>query len=476
MTVLRSPALVLLLCSACSLFGKSTDTAQPEPAPVIGQESKDAVRAGDAAMLASVAQMDAQIDETEAKLRAALEAALGKAAPMVGGQVPAPASETVATLSKAKISLYLEPVLDAQGKPVADGFVQLKDSYTDKVVVISRKMGTGGKVSKKEQKFMQSGAKYAMTLNDLKGQVRAAVDPAMNAGWMITTGSLTNMQVVSSMVKTRRQMEMEWTDEDYAIIQQVLSSQQRREAIGAVSIGLMASYQVAFAEGGDPTVVDQVAQATLDALPMKGEATLEQAKAYVENFDANVESSQVQYEAQMRKSHGDAVYEAKYKAQIDSLFAQLGMASSAQSATEMMASTNATYEEHLKMCARGEKPPSGSMVGPGKCKEAKAAAGSGGILSPDVLSGLLGGPGAVDGKAIAKKGILLALEKIPGGKQIQRALEGVKALRDGDPSIALRLAADLIPLPGPAKMALSGAAAIAEALPKAKRGAKRMRG
>ena len=163
------------------------------------------------------------------------------------------------------------------------------------------------------------------------------------------------------------------------------------------------------------------------------------------------------------------MYEAKYKAQIDSMFAQLGMASSAQSVTEMMASTNATYEEHLQMCARGEKPPSGSMVGPGKCKEAKAAAGSGGLLSPDVLSGLMGGPGAVDGKAVAKKGILLALEKIPGGKQIQRALEGVKALRDGDPSIALRLAADLVPLPGPAKMALRGAATIAEALPKAKR-------
>ncbi len=476
MTTLRSPALVLVLCSACSLFGKSSDTAQPEPAPVVPQESKDAVRAGDTAMLASVAQMDAQIDETEAKLRAALEAALGKAAPMAGGQVPAPASQTLEGLRKAKITLYLEPVLDTQGKPVADGFVQLKDSYTDKVVEISRKMGTGAKVSSKEQKFMQDGAKHAMPLNDLKGQVRAAVDPAMSAGWMITTGSLTNMQVAANMVRSRRQMEMEWTDADYAIIQQILASQQRREAIGAVSIGLMASYQVAFAQGGDPAVVDQVAQASLDALPLQGEATLEDAKAYVENFDANVHSSQVQYEDQMRKSFGDEVYEAKYKAQIDSMFAQLGSASSAQSATELMASTQATYEEHLLLCARGETPPPSTMVGPGKCKDAKAAAGSGGVLSPEALSELLGGAGSVDGRAVAKRGILLALEKIPGGQQVQRALEGVKALRDGDPSLALRLAADLIPLPGPAKLALSGAASIAEALPKAKRGAQRMRG
>lgn len=476
MTALRSPALLLLLCSACSLFGKSSDTAQPEPAPVIPQESKDTVRAGEAAMMANIAQMDEEIEKTEAKLRTALEVALGKAPPMVGGQIPAPASETVASLKKAKISLHIEPVLDAQGKPLPSGLVELKDSNTDKMVELSRKMGSGGKLSKKQQKWMQTAAQKMTPINDLKGQVRAAVDPAMNSGWMITTGSMTTMQVASGMVRTRRQMEMEWQDEDYAIIEQLLASQRRRESIGAVSIGLMASYQLAFADGGDPKVVETVAQASLDALPMKGEATMDEAKAYIENFDANVESSRVQYEAQMRKSFGDQEYEAKYKSGIDSMFTQIAGASSAQSVTEMMAENNATYEEHLKMCARGETPPPSTMVGPGKCKEAKAAAGSGGELSADVLAGLLGGPGAVDGKGIAKKGILLALEKIPGGNQVKRALQGVKALRDGDPSIALRLAADLVPLPGPAKMALSGAATIAEALPKAKRGAKRMRG
>ncbi|MBV1859912.1 MAG: hypothetical protein KUG77_15985, partial [Nannocystaceae bacterium] len=357
MITLRSPALLLLLCSACSLFGKS-DTAQPEPAgPVIPQESKDTLRAGEAAMMANIAQMDEQIDATEAKLRTALETALGKAGPVAGSPVPAPASKTIADLKKAKITLQIEPVLDHTGKPLPSGLVELKDSNTDKMVELSRKMGSGGKLSKKQQKWMQTAAQKITPINDLKAQVRAAVDPAMNSGWMVTTGSLTTMQVVSSMVKTRRQMEMEWTDEDYAIIQQLLASQRRREAVGAVSIGLMASYQVAFAEGGDPTVLDQMAQGTLDAMPLQGEASLDEAKAYVENFDANVESSQVQYEAQMRKSFGDEEYEAKYKAGIDSMFTQMGAASSQQSVSEMMAENNAKYEGHLKMCARGEKPP-----------------------------------------------------------------------------------------------------------------------
>ncbi|MCR9163642.1 MAG: hypothetical protein ACE37F_15455 [Nannocystaceae bacterium] len=478
MTIPRPLALPLLLCSACSLFGgKTADTAQPQPQPVIEQESKDAARAGDAAAIAQMKQMDAQIEQNETKLRTALEAALGKASPMPGGQTPKPASETMAALREAKITLYLEPVLDAQGKPVADGFVQLKDSYTDKVAVLGRKMAEG-KASKKEQKFVQNGAKHVMALNDLKAQVRAAVDPAMNAGWMVTTGSMTTMQMAANMIRTRRQMEMDWTDEDYAMVQQLLSSQQRREAVAAVSIGLMGAYQVAFAEGGDPTVVETVAEATLAALPMQGEATLEEAKAYVENFDANVQSAQVQYEDQMRKTFGDAEYEAKYKAQIDSMFAQAASASTAQSASERVAATNATYEEHLKLCAAGtarKDLPPGTMVGPAKCDEAAAAA-QGGTLSPDALAQLLGKAGSIDGKSAARAGILLALDKIPGGKQVKRALEGVKALRDGDPSVALRLAADLVPMPGPAKMALGTAASIAEALPKAKRNARRMRG
>lgn len=423
MTLSRSLVLPLMLCSACSLFGKSADTATPESEPIISQESKDAARAGDQAAIAQIEQMDEMIDQQEAKLRSALETALGQAPPFPGGQNPAPASETMAKLREAKIDLYLEPVLDAQGKPVADGFVQLKDSYTDKVQTLSRKMAEG-KASKKEQKYIQDGAKHMMALNDLKAQVRAAVDPAMNSGWMVTTGSLTTMQWTGHMIRTRRQMEMEWTDEDYAMVQKVLSSQQRREALAAVSIGMMGAYQVAF-EGGDPTVVDQIAQATLDALPMNGEATLEDAKAYVENFEQNVESSKVLYEDMMRKTHGDEVYESKYKPQIDGMFAQIGSATTAMSATERVAAINAEYEEHIKLCAAGKEPPSNTMVGPAKCKEAKAAA-SGGTLSPDALQQLLGGAASMDGKALAKKGILLALEKIPGGQQVKRALEGVK--------------------------------------------------
>ena len=235
----------------------------------------------------------------------------------------------------------------------------------------------------------------------------------------------------------------------------------------------MGAYQVAFAEGGDGSVVPQVAEATLGALPLTGEASLEDAKAYIENFEANAEAAHAQYEGQMRKTFGDAEYEAKYAAQIDMMFAQIKGAASTQSVTEMMNANAEVYETHLQMCARGEKPPSDSMVGPGACGDAKAQAGPDGSLSAAALAALTGG---VDAKATAKKGIAMALDRIPGGKQVQRALEGVRALRDGDPSVALRMAAELVPLPGPAKMALGAAATVAESLPKARAAGRRMRG
>ena len=70
----------------------------------------------------------------------------GVAVPILqGGQNPYPASEAVAELRKAKIKLWMAPVVDAQGKPVADQFVELKDSYTTKVTKLSRKLAEGKK-------------------------------------------------------------------------------------------------------------------------------------------------------------------------------------------------------------------------------------------------------------------------------------------------------------------------------------------
>lgn len=463
---------VVLALGGCSLFGGSKQPEpEPQPESIIPQESKDTAREGDQAMIAAQKQMDEQIDKEEADLKKALLVALGKEPPYPGGQPPYPVSASVKELRDAKIELSLAPVLDGQGNPVADQYVQLQDSYTTKVTALSRKISEG-KASKKEMKFVQNGAKHMVKINDLKAQVRAAVQPAMMSGWMVTNGSMTTMGTVSHMIKMRRQLEMEWTEEDYELVRSVMVRQSRREAIAAVTIGMMASYQAVIEGGADGKIVDDVAAGSLEALPLEGTATIEDAKALVDGFDEHVKVAHAQYDAQMRKAYSDAEYEAKYKAGVDRTFEQMGAATSAMSATERQAETMKAYEADLQKCARGEALSSASMVGPAKCKEAKAAA-QGGALSADVMARLLGKPGDADPKALARQGIRKALSIIPGGKQIQRALEGVRALRDGDASKALQLAADLVPLPGPAKMALNSAATIAAELPKLKKMKKR---
>ena len=460
--------LLTLPMPACFFGSRPATASTSRPASpsssVIPQASKDTVRVGDQALLEQIKQMDEHVDQQESELKKAVALALGKAATFQGGPMPYPASEALAELRKAKIALYFAPVLDAQGKPVADQFIELRDAYTDRVVTLSRKIAEQ-KATPKEMQFVQEGAKYVIKLNDLKGQVHAATRPAMQAGWIVTSGSLTTLQMVSHMVRTRRQLEMQWTAQDYELVQSLLESQRRREALAAVSIGLLASYQLIIAsKKADPKLLDEVANSTLQSLPLKGEASIDEAEVFVTNFDSNVDAAPLQYEAQLRKTHGDTEYEAKYKAQIDQMFAQIKSASSAKSASELRADTMAAYQADLQKCARGEKPEPGSLVGPDACNSARAKAGRNGKLSSQALAELTGDNAVAGAKSLAKRGLEMAIDKIPGGSAVRRSLEGIKALREGDPSKALQLAADLVPMPGPAKMALGAAAKIAAAL------------
>lgn len=430
---------------ACGPAPAQQPAEEPEGS-VIPEESKEMVRQGDAQILASVKQMDEQIDKNEAEITKAMKAALGQEAPYPGGKNPAPAPQAIGDIKKAGIELSIAPVLDQNGKPVANQFVQLVDSYSKRVQEIAPKMSSG-KATPAEKKFMMDGAKHVPAINDLKSQVRLVTMPAMQSGWMVTTGSMTTMNVVANMVRTRRQMEMDWTDEDYEMVRQLLERQSRRESVAGLSLAMMAAYQAVVNEGADPKLIEDVAKAGIEALPIKGTATKEQAKKYLDNFKQNVDSAQKLYEDQMRKTFGDAEYEAKYKAQIDSMFTQAKAATTALSATELMKQTGEKYKADIQKCARGEKLPPDTMVGPGACKDAKAAAGPDGTLSAADLKRLTGGA-ANKVEEEAQSGLMNLLDAIPGVAQVKMALEGVVALKDGDAAKALSIAGDLIPIPG----------------------------
>jgi hypothetical protein len=455
----------IVLASVYAACGPAQQPPPQEPAgSPIPEESKQMVRQGDEAMLAAQKQMDEEIDKNQAEIEKAMKAALGQEAPYAGGNPPAPAAQAIAEIRGAGITLTIAPVLDAQGKPVANQFMQLEDSFSKRVQEIGPKMASK-KATKAEIKFMQDGVQHVPKINDLKAQFRLATMPAMNSGWMVTTGAMTTMATVASMIRSRRQMEMEWTAEDHEMVRQVLERQRRRELVAGLSVALMAAYQAVVDKGADPSLIADVSNAGLGAMPLKGEASAEDARKYVATFDQNVDASQKLYEDQMRKTFGDAEYEAKYKAQLDSMFAQAKSATKALSATELMAQTSQKYQADLEKCARGEELPPGTLVGPDACKRAKASAGPDGKLSPDAMKKLLGGA-ASDVQEEAKGGLFGLLDAIPGVAQVKLALESVVALTEGDASKALALAADLIPIPG-VRGVLQTASKVAETAHKA---------
>jgi len=162
------------------------------------------------------------------------------------------------------------------------------------------------------------------------------------------------------------------------------------------------------------------------------------------------------YETMMRQAMGDAVYEQQYKAGIDRLFAQAGNAASTKSVTQVAADTNSKYNDDLAKCARGEPLDPGSMVGPAKCKAARAQAQSGGGAGGDDGSGGAGGPNVP-----LPNGVQNGINGVQNGiNKVQQGIGVANAIANGDAAGAIQGAADMFPGDGPIQNSLQGVAAL----------------
>lgn len=433
---------LLLLGSGCALFGLGGGASEiPEGrqssatmgSAVAGAHAgNDHVRDGERRSYGQV--QSPELDRAEKDLHKALELALGRQPAVAGGPTPYAASKCVTELRQAKIALRLEPVVDAAGKPVASNLLQLKDSYTDRVQILSRKMAEQ-KATKREMKEMQDGAKHMVKLGDLRGQITAATMPAMSSGWLVTSSSLNTMLAVSQMVRARRTYGMQWTTQDYELVATILGRQKRAEAIGAVAIAMLAAYQAVLEKGADPKTLDVVAEQTLAVFPLKATVSVDEARSYVEQLDENIAATKARYEAQMRSTFGDAQYEKSYRASIDAMFAQAEQSTSAQP---------------VQGIAGGGRAPAGHAAAP----VPSSAAASGGRAVAAVGSAKAGD---VAGTA------LNAAQMVPGGSaagSVGAALGGVSALTQRDPKGAIDAAIQLAPVSGPIKAALQTSSAL----------------
>jgi hypothetical protein len=276
------------------------------------------------------------------------------------------------------------------------------------------------------------------------------------------------MRMIASMVESRKQHGLTFTDDDWAEIQGILGRQRRTQALAASTLGMLAVYEAVVGQQGDPKALDAIAQGTLDSFPLDAAASVEEAKAYVQNLAGNAAEQKAKYESWMRAAYGDDKYEKQYKAGIDRVFDHAGQAGQTKSIAQVQTDTMSRYNADLAKCARGEPLSPGSMVGPARCKEARgqgsasgdawgggvtqrSALGVAGTLPSSPVEGRMGQveAGVQAAKAIAKgdlQGTLdAATNMFPGDGPIQSSIKGVAALTHGDWKTALTSAVSLAP-------------------------------
>jgi hypothetical protein len=438
------------------------------------QASKDTLRSQETTAYATA---DAAYEEAEGKLEADLQKALKYELGLQGitadAPAPAPGSANLLALRKAGIKVRIEAVTNEDGAAVANNFVQMKDSFTDRLKLLQPKM-VDGTATGAEKAEVQKGVKYVLKLNDAKMQLSKISIVALTANAKVQTGGLTNMMKISNMVRSRKMMSMDFNDDDWARVKKIIEQGRRTEVVAGATLGMLAAYQaVVSTPTADPKGLDVLADATLKSFPLQVSVTDDEAHAYVDHLSDNASAQKAKYEGWMRAAYGDAKYEQVYKASIDRIFDQAASAGQQKSVGQMQADTMSKYNADLAKCARGEDPGPGSMVGPAKCKEARASSGasptasggSGPGLGGGLLGGLLGGGGggaSPDAKAAnpPSSGLDRATNRAAGGVSM------VTAAANGDVAGTLDGAVSMFPGDGPIQSSLKGIAAIAHGDPK----------
>jgi hypothetical protein len=429
--------------------GGSSGSAEYHP----GQDVKDTVRKQEAQGDAVTDPVeDQELAKQEKDVQHALSFALGREAQMQGAPPPESSSQALAELRAAHFKLRIEPVTNSSGAAIGGGdFIQLKDSFTDRVQQLQAKLASGTATPAERAEVMK-GATQMMKLNNLKMQVSAVSRATMMTNVHVQNGGIATMLKIAGMVAVRKQQEMDWTDEDYARVKKILARQKRWEALAAGTMGMLAAYEaVVSTSNGDPKALDAIADATLKAFPLDPQVSDDDAKNYVAHLSDNVASQKAKYESMMRSALGDAVYEAQYKPNIDRMFAQAANASNTKSVSQVASDANAKYQADLAKCAAGEKPDPGSLVGPAKCQQARQQALSGGGAGG-------GGDDGSGGSAAGGPGL-------PAGAQnamnkVQKGIGLAQAVANGDAAGAIQNAADMFPGDGPIQSSLQGVAAL----------------
>src|SRR5688572_30634867 len=148
------------------------------------------------------ADADEKVDEIEKEVLKAIRMSVGKQAWGPGQAPPLPSSTAIKQLRAAKVKLRLETIKNEDGKSLDDNFIDLHDSYTDRVTQLQRKI-VEQRASKSEMREIQEGSKHVMKINDVRQPVSALSSAAYRVNIEVTNAHFGHMLDVSMSLRSR---------------------------------------------------------------------------------------------------------------------------------------------------------------------------------------------------------------------------------------------------------------------------------
>lgn len=224
---------------------------------------------------------------------------------------------------------------------------------------------------------------------------------------------LQTLQIGAAIAGNEKKYGRPTTSEDLALLQTTIVQERRAEQLAAVATGLAAATSGTITSSKDPKGLDDVVAGLKGAMPPKGAASEDDAKAYLAGLEPGLGEARARYDGWLSQSYGATYPRSTMKSLVDQVFKQ---------AEQDLGQTSLADERR----AHDEKHP----PKPGAASDTPGASAS-----------------------LADRAVAMGKGLLPADGPLRKGLDTFDALRKGDVKGAVTSAMGFVPS-GPLKSAL----------------------
>ncbi len=252
-------------------------------------------------------QVDHYVSEAKRQTAAVEEKLLTAARVALGEEKSRGASEqaSIAANIKKLRDVGVRPRVAPNAKKFQQGFLQLD-----------------GEAVSAEWKSVPRAKDVEMrrVVNDLSGQTQTVTWASYLASQQQIGLHLQAVAVTGAVVANRKKYDLQPSPEEVGIVKTALDQARRGDEIAAAGAGLSAAL-VAVTNAGKPAkTLEDMARAVKETLPSKATVSEDEAKAYLDGFEAGVGDARERYESMLKKSYGEDWERSSMKGMLDQAF------------------------------------------------------------------------------------------------------------------------------------------------------------